>query len=42
MAWSPATPAPMTSTRAGEMVPAAVTSIGKILGSAAAASSTAR
>ena len=29
IAWSPATPAPMTSTRAGVIVPAAVVSIGK-------------
>ena len=38
----PATPAPSTSTRAGRIVPAAVISIGKNLGSASAASSAAR
>src|SRR5438309_1392357 len=41
MAWSPATPAPSTSTRAGDRVPAAVTSIGKKRPVAAAASRTA-
>ncbi len=40
MAWSPATPAPITSTRAGVMVPAAVVSIGKIRGRVSAASNT--
>ena len=37
MACRPATPAPMTSTRAGRMVPAAVVSIGKNLRHRAAA-----
>ena len=37
----PATPAPITSTRAGVIVPAAVVSIGKIRGSVSAAISTA-
>src|SRR5688500_5181929 len=42
IAWSPATPAPMISTRDGAMVPAAVISIGSSLLDAVAASSTAR
>src|SRR5258708_2327361 len=41
MACSPATPQPMISTRAGVMVPAAVVSMGKILGSVSAAMSAA-
>src|SRR5437870_10102553 len=41
MAWSPATPAPSTRTRAGARVPAAVTSIGKNRLVAAAARRTA-
>ena len=41
IACSPATPAPITNTRAGATVPAAVVSIGNIFGSRAAASSTA-
>src|SRR6266511_6206304 len=41
IAWSPATPAPSTSTRAGGSVPAAVTSIGKNRPAAAAARRTA-
>ena len=41
MAWRPATPAPMMKALAGAIVPAAVVSIGKNLGSAAAARSTA-
>jgi hypothetical protein len=41
MAWSPATPAPSTNTRAGAIVPAAVMSSGKKRGSVFAASSTA-
>ena len=42
IAWSPATPAPRTSTRAGAIVPAAVISIGKSFGSASAARTTAQ
>ena len=41
IACSPATPAPMTSTVAGRIVPAAVISIGKKRGRALAAISTA-
>ena len=41
MADSPATPAPITSTRAGDMVPAEVVSIGNTLGRASAARRTA-
>ena len=41
MACSPATPAPMTNTRAGVSVPPAVIIMGNIRGSAAAAISTA-
>ena len=41
IAWSPATPAPITSTRAGGSVPAAVMSIGKNFGSLSADMSTA-
>ena len=41
IACSPATPAPMISTRAGVMVPAAVVSMGKIRGRVSAAMSTA-
>ena len=41
IACSPATPAPITRTRAGVIVPAAVVSIGKILGSVSAAINTA-
>ena len=41
MACRPATPAPITKTRAGASVPPAVMSIGNIWGSAFAASSTA-
>jgi len=37
MAMSPATPAPITNTLAGKSVPAAVISIGKILGRTSAA-----
>ena len=42
MAWSPATPAPRMKTRAAVTVPAAVISMGNILGKVVAASSTAR
>ena len=42
MACKPATPAPITNTRAALIVPAAVIIMGKILGRASAASSTAR
>ena len=42
MAWSPATPAPSTKTRAGAMVPAAVIIIGMVRPKAWAASITAR
>ncbi len=41
-AWSPATPAPRTSTEAGGTVPAAVVSMGKKRGSRSAASNAAR
>jgi hypothetical protein len=41
IACSPATPAPITNTRAGVMVPAAVVSMGKNLGRVPAAISTA-
>ena len=41
MACSPATPAPITNTRAGVIVPAAVVSMGKNRGSVSAAISTA-
>ncbi len=41
MAWRPATPAPMTTTRAGLMVPAAVIRSGMYLGSRQAVRSTA-
>jgi hypothetical protein len=41
MACRPATPAPITSTRAAKTVPAAVISIGKYLASDSAAISTA-
>ena len=41
IAWSPATPAPITRTRAGVMVPAAVVSIGNMRGRVSAAIRTA-
>ena len=41
IACRPATPAPITNTRAGVMVPAAVVIMGKIRGEVSAASSTA-
>ena len=41
MAWSPATPAPMTRTRAGVIVPAAVVSMGNNRGNVSAARMTA-
>ena len=41
IAWSPATPAPSTSTFAGATVPAAVISIGKNFGNVSAASTAA-
>jgi hypothetical protein len=41
MAWSPATPAPITRMRAGVRVPAAVVSMGKIFGRVLAAMRTA-
>ncbi len=42
MACNPATPAPITNTLAGVIVPAAVVIIGNIFGSAVAANKTAR
>ncbi len=41
MAWSPETPAPITRTLAGGIVPAAVVSMGNILGKMSAATTTA-